>query len=181
MLTEFKSLWKRAFDFKGRSTRRDYWVSYLWTLAIEYILLGFTMGCIFLGIDYTTGDLKVPFIIGMVGAFISIIYLIVLFVPLLSLCIRRCHDAGFSGWYYLFCILGCFLCGLGGIGWIVICVLDSKPENQWGPNPKDELLPENTNNKSIGLAIGVFVLSIIFYIVAIAIGSFIGAGSAALL
>lgn len=175
MLTEFKLFWKNAFNFKGRATRREYWVAYMWILAITYVLLGISMCSIFLGIDYSTGDLKVPFVIGIISFVITCIYALVTLIPTISLCVRRCHDAGLSGWFYLLCIVGCLFCGLGGIGWIVISVLNSKPENKWGPNPKETGNLVFNDNTSIIIAVVAFVVSSIIYIVANVIGSVAGA------
>lgn len=169
MMKEFTNFWKRAFDFKGRARRREYWISYLWMMSISYILIGFSMLGVFAGIDMNTGELHGPgFIIGMIGLVISCIFMLVMFVPMLSLCVRRCHDVGITGWSYLFCILGCFVCGIGSIAWLVISFLDSKPEtNKWGPNPKDPMHNEYQGGGSIGLAVGVFVASTILYIILI--------------
>ena len=60
-------------------------------------------------------------------------YYLVMFIPSLSLLLRRLHDSGKSGWF-LFVIL------IPIIGWIWLLVLlcsDSENgPNKWGENPK---------------------------------------------
>ena len=53
-------------------------------------------------------------------------------IPGLSICVRRLHDIGKSGWYYLIGLIPL----VGGIIMIVWFCQDSAPANQWGPNPK---------------------------------------------
>ena len=64
---------------------------------------------------------------------VSNIYNLLIFIPSISVLLRRLHDAGKSGWYF-------FLLFLPIIGWIWLLVLlcmDSEPNsNEWGDNPK---------------------------------------------
>ena len=167
MLYEFKQFWKRAFDFSGRSIRREYWVPYLLNIAIIYTIFSLAFLLTSVGI---ANDHSMIFIIpGILLMVLTLIYSIAMFVPFIAVCIRRCHDANMPGWYYLICLLACFLCGIGGIAWIVICALDSKPENQWGQNPKDNLPVEYQSNKSIIFSIIMFLLSAGFYMATIVI------------
>ena len=53
-------------------------------------------------------------------------------IPGTALCVRRLHDVGKSGWFYLWILLPL-------IGYIIILIQfckDSTGDNQWGPNPK---------------------------------------------
>lgn len=53
-------------------------------------------------------------------------------IPSLSICVRRLHDIGKSGWWYLFALLPL----VGGILLMVLFCKDSTEANQWGPHPK---------------------------------------------
>jgi uncharacterized membrane protein YhaH (DUF805 family) len=54
-------------------------------------------------------------------------------IPALSVTVRRLHDIGKSGWWYLIC----FVPLIGGLILFVFTVLDSEPDrNEYGPNPK---------------------------------------------
>ena len=39
MIDAYKKLWTKAFDFRGRSTRSDYWWGALANLLVSYVLL----------------------------------------------------------------------------------------------------------------------------------------------
>ena len=72
---------------------------------------------------------------GVIGAIIpdlAWIWSLVVLLPGFALTIRRLHDAGKSGWFYLWMLLP-----LAGPIIILIQLLkDSDANNQWGPNPK---------------------------------------------
>ncbi len=97
----------RYADFKGRSRRSEYWWA---TLAIG--ILGSVISSI------------VPDL--------SWIWTLVTLVPSLALCVRRLHDIGKSGWWYLIN----FIPLAGQIIFIIWACQDSREDNIWGPNPK---------------------------------------------
>ena len=62
------------------------------------------------------------------------IYVLATFLPTLAVVVRRLHDTGKSGWYYLIGLIPL----VGSILLIIALVTDSQPgSNQWGPNPKE--------------------------------------------
>ncbi len=65
---------------------------------------------------------------------IYILYSLAIFIPDTAVVVRRLHDVGKSGWWYLI-----ILVPLVGIIWLVVLLLaDSQPgTNQYGANPKD--------------------------------------------
>ena len=70
--------------------------------------------------------------IGFVLTVFFVIYIIVTFIPSLSVTVRRLHDTGRSGWWLL-----ALLIPFGGIIIFVFSCLDSHPgDNRFGPNPK---------------------------------------------
>lgn len=109
----------RAFQkyaqFSGRATRAEYWWFYLVTVAVT-ILAGI--------LDMI---LSIPFVS------LYTIYLLVSFIPNLSIQVRRLHDVDKSGWY----ILLNFVIIIGWIWLLILNILDSTPgNNKYGPNPK---------------------------------------------
>jgi len=60
-------------------------------------------------------------------------YLLLSIIPSVALTIRRLHDTGKSGWWYLIVIIPY-------IGWFTImifaCMEGNRGTNKWGPNPK---------------------------------------------
>ncbi len=54
------------------------------------------------------------------------------FVPSYAVMIRRLHDIGRSGWWYLIA----FIPIIGAIVLFIWLCKDSTGDNRWGPNPK---------------------------------------------
>ena len=67
------------------------------------------------------------------GGLLQIIFALALLVPSIALAVRRLHDIGKSGWWYLIV----FIPIIGILVLLYFFVLDSQPgSNQYGPNPK---------------------------------------------
>ena len=79
---------RRSFSFAGRSSRREYWFFTFVNLLI-YVL----MASIDAGLGVFDSD-------EMLGTWSSI-YLLAVFLPTLSLSVRRLHDVDRSGWWFL--------------------------------------------------------------------------------
>lgn len=89
-------------NFKGRATRQEYWMFYLFHF-IFIIVVGV--------IDVVTGL-----------GFISPLYNLALFIPSIAAGIRRMHDVGKSGWFFLIPIYN-----------LILAVSSSDPNtNQYG-------------------------------------------------
>lgn len=119
-----KLFFTRAFDFNGRSRRKEYWYAYLFVVACA-LIIGFTMGYFRASIS----EIEV----------VQVIISLIVFIPFLSLSIRRLHDIG-KDWKYLLCLIA-FLIPLVNIVvsiiWIIWMATDSEPiENEWGACPK---------------------------------------------
>lgn len=76
-LRAIANFWTRYFDFMGRSTRSEFWFGFLFTLIVDW-------GCM-----------------RLIGGIVSNVVSIVLFIPMMALCVRRFRDAGLSVWWYL--------------------------------------------------------------------------------
>jgi uncharacterized membrane protein YhaH (DUF805 family) len=85
--------WRRALDFRGRSTRREYWLFYV-QLFGAYLLLTLLMTALE-GIS-GSGGIKV------LQDAASLLFIVFTFVATLSASVRRLHDHDKSGWFYLF-------------------------------------------------------------------------------
>ena len=103
-----------ALDFNGRTKRSDFWWA---TLGVIILSLVFGIICAFLG---TFGDI------------LSWLLRVVLWVPQISMGVRRLHDIGKSGLWWLI--------GLTGIGSIVLIIWWAQQgqtgDNQYGPDPE---------------------------------------------
>jgi len=113
-------LTKKYACFSGRARRQEYWMFVLFNIIASTIL------------KFIAGAL-----ISMTGlavlAIIPLLYSLAVLIPGFAVLIRRLHDIGKSGWWWLIAFIPLF-------GWIVLLVflcLDSQPgDNQYGPNPK---------------------------------------------
>lgn len=111
-------------DFNGRARRKEYW---MWTLYCTIILL------ISMALDNLFG-LTFEFLGQDLGyGWLYLIFGIIQFIPGLAVVVRRLHDVGKSGWYYLIILIP-----LIGFIWILVllCTDGVKEENKWGTNPK---------------------------------------------
>jgi uncharacterized membrane protein YhaH (DUF805 family) len=112
-------VWKRAFDFAGRSRRKEFWMFMLFTCLVSFCLS-------FLG------HLLLP---DSIAFTLIAIYLVAVIVPSLSLNIRRLHDIDRSG-FWLFLLL---IPVVGPLVIFVFNVMQGVPcSNQYGADPKAE-------------------------------------------
>lgn len=119
-MSYFIEAYKRAFDFSGRSRRKEYWMFVLF-YAIALIILTILDRVLF-------GDSEI--------AVLSLIFTLVSAIPSISITVRRLHDIGKSGWWILLSLIPF----VGGIILFVFTVLDSQHgSNKWGTNPKENM------------------------------------------
>ena len=114
---------KKYAVFSGRARRKEYW----------YFMLFYVIGAVILGfIDGLLGTFDVDSGMGT----ISSIYVLALIIPSIAVAVRRLHDTGRKGWWLLLY----FVPFIGAIVLIIFCVQkSSEGENEYGPNPIDEL------------------------------------------
>ncbi len=107
-------------DFKTRSRRSEFWYFGLFNF-LAIMVIGMISGML----STVIGDAS----IGLIG-----VYYLAIIIPSLAVAVRRLHDTGRSGWWYLISLIPL----IGSIVLIVFFCEDSKPgPNQWGPNPKE--------------------------------------------
>jgi len=112
-MNHFLDGFKRFADFEGRATRTQYWMFVLFCL-IFYILA--------LVLDSMVG-----------GEIFTVLFMLAIIIPSLSLCARRLHDTGRSGWWQLLVLIPY----LGSLILLLFCIIESEPgTNQYGDNPQ---------------------------------------------
>jgi uncharacterized membrane protein YhaH (DUF805 family)/regulator of sirC expression with transglutaminase-like and TPR domain len=129
---------KKYAVFSGRARRKEYWMFVLFNFIFS--LVAFILDLVIFGI-------------GLVGfSPLNIMYGLAVFVPTLAVSIRRLHDVGKSGWYYLIILIPI----AGPIWFLVLTCTDSQlGDNKYGPYPKEEEDSGNSivdYNKTIELA-----------------------------
>ncbi|MCQ2468254.1 MAG: DUF805 domain-containing protein [Ruminococcus sp.] len=118
MIDAVKLFIQNYTNFNGRSTRSEYWFTYL-----AFLIVGF--------------------VLGLLSSFLSIFKILTgllslaILIPSLALSIRRLHDIGKSGWYLLMSLIPL----VGGIIVLVFLCTPSQPQgNQWGEPAGNSML-----------------------------------------
>ncbi|CAD7720157.1 Inner membrane protein YhaI [Xanthomonas hydrangeae] len=119
---------KRYADFSGRSRRKEYWMFFLLQMIVLLVLGGiFGIAAAIGGGDNGPGPLA-----WVVSAIIMIVGLAMM-VPGIAVTVRRLHDQGKSGWFYLISLVPY----VGAIVLLVFMCMDGTPgPNEYGESPK---------------------------------------------
>jgi len=134
----FKVL-KNYATFTGRASRTEYWMFTLFQFIISMALL-FTGGFFTFTSTLDGGDISFAGIIATYS--LLVIYGIVTLVPTIAVTVRRLHDMGKSGVWYLIAFVPC----IGGLWLFILTLMESEHgSNQWGPNPHGEGNEGNIN------------------------------------
>ena len=140
-----KRLWAGIFDYKGTSTRKEYWFAFLFHAILgilAFICMLISVGIFFLQ-DFLDAYILLTIVhyILLVPAVLIFLYLLISIVPWIALTVRRLRDAGKSGWWtFLLLFVGIghiillFLCALGsGIAGGVFFAQNNRPATVYGP------------------------------------------------
>ena len=114
-----KSCLNKDATFRGRAPRSEYWGFWAFCILTEIAAM-----IVFGLIGYLCGKGIGMLIAGYIGAFLASL---MLFLPMLSVFVRRLHDTNHSGWWYFIA-----LTIVGGIWLLVLLLTDSDEENQYG-------------------------------------------------
>jgi len=112
---------KKYAEFNGRARRKEYWMFALFNIIflIAAMIIDNVAGT-------TIGEL--PY-----GLF-YFIYALAVIIPGLAVSVRRLHDVGKSGWFYLIILIP-----IVGAIWILILFFTDGVigQNEYGTNPKE--------------------------------------------
>lgn len=115
-------------EFKGRASRSEYWFWCLFVIlaTLASMILDQILGTNFKIDDGYGGEIASPY------GYVYLLVVLGLFLPGLSVTVRRLHDVGKSGWFYLIVLIPI-------VGFIVLlvwfCQQGTNGDNQYGPNP----------------------------------------------
>jgi uncharacterized membrane protein YhaH (DUF805 family) len=128
-------LWLKNWkNFSGRASRSEYWWVALASLILMIVVM-VVLAVVAFGIAAASGGSDSGFTVAMVVVYgVMALLGIALFVPSLSLSIRRLHDINQSGWMYL-------LNFIPNIGGIIMIVLLAQAPNPAGSRFDDAAQP----------------------------------------
>ena len=117
------SFFSKYTTFSGRARRSKFWYAVLFTTLVSAVI-----GLVFPGTVMVVNDIAIQ-----QSTLPSNLWQLAIFVPSLALSVRRLHDVGRKGTYYLFVLLPI-------IGWILLLIQflkDSQPgANAFGESVK---------------------------------------------
>ena len=109
-------------NFNGRARRKEYWMFTLFFLLFA-LLAGFVIGIL-----SAVGET-----VAMIAIILTVVWYLAHLVPSLAVTVRRLHDTGKSGWFYLLAIIPY----IGGLIIFIFTVIEGdKGDNKYGPDPK---------------------------------------------
>ncbi|MBX5012289.1 DUF805 domain-containing protein [Rhizobium lentis] len=123
--------------FSGRASRSEYW----WFMLFYVLMLfGLAFFAGVLAFATSSGGVASPASYAVV---ICGLFILAIFLPLISLHVRRFHDRNISGWWYLALVILGFIPYVGLVTGLAIFVISVLPGTE-GPNKfgADPLRPE---------------------------------------
>lgn len=105
-----KVVFENYANFSGRARRSEYW-NFVLVNVIVIVIFNLIM-------------LKFPYF-----SFVYLFYNLAIFIPGLAVAVRRIHDVGKSGWFYLVPIYNL----------VLLCTEGEYGENEYGQDPKNEI------------------------------------------
>lgn len=87
----------RLFDFRTRSSRREYWLFSLWTLpfyVVAFALLAFAVTAVVFNDSGSNEAIQAASTMITVAVLILVLFAL----PLPAMAVRRMHDTGGTGW-----------------------------------------------------------------------------------
>lgn len=120
-------------NFRGRARRKEYWGYYLfWVIALMLLSIAG------LAVDAALGNLDAGNELLMASLAAPGLFVLATLVPGIAMCVRRQHDIGLSGWFFLLI----FVPYIGNLIIFVFSLIPSqKHENKWGPVPAGVHIP----------------------------------------
>ncbi len=124
----FKVVGDNYANFNGRASRQEYWMFFLFSMIFSIVVM---VADNILGTNITVGEGYYE--INMYYGWILILFALALLTPSVAIFVRRMHDIGKSGWWYLILLIPL----VGGIWGLILLCTDSNPhDNNYGPSSK---------------------------------------------
>lgn len=127
------SCFRKYAVFKGRACRAEFWWWYLFYCLCMLSVCCFCMLPEFI-MERSSIDEKYPIVLAIIVFILTVIVILALLLPMLTVTVRRLHDTGRSGWFYFISLIPV----VGGL--ILFIALLGAPDpqtNSYGTNPLD--------------------------------------------
>ena len=121
----WRGLTANYVNFHGRARRKEYWGFCLFWTLLFMVLMGAA-----LAFDQAIGNLDAGRAVPIAMIIVAVVVSVGTFLPFVALAVRRQHDIGLSGWFYLLSLIPY----VGGLILLVFSLIPSHP-NKWGPVP----------------------------------------------
>ncbi|PDT35818.1 DUF805 domain-containing protein [Rhizobium sp. M10] len=119
--------------FSGRASRSEYWWFMLFYFLTLFVL-GFLAGVLSFVTSGSGAASPVSYAVVICG-----LAILAIFLPLISLTVRRFHDRNISGWWYLALVIVGIIPYVGVVTGLAIFVISVLPgtegPNKFGPDP----------------------------------------------
>lgn len=112
---------KKWATFSGRASRSEYWWFSLFLCAVGTLV---SVACILLGAAMAVSE-KYALLLGIMLVLFVLMFIVAVLPPSIAVSIRRLHDTGRSGWWYLINAIPY----IGGIVFLIFTLLPSQPED----------------------------------------------------
>jgi uncharacterized membrane protein YhaH (DUF805 family) len=117
----FNTITKKIFQFKDRSNRKEFFIFSIFEIFIFFSL--------YIYLSKVNG---IPKILDVLILILGFLFIFIHFFASMSLTVRRLHDCGLSGWWYLLnFILSPFI-------FLILCLIKGdKNKNKYGAPPEE--------------------------------------------
>ena len=118
-----KMCFRKYAVFKGRASRSEFWYFVLFNCLVSTLFM-------IVNVFFLCNNME-----GMVGFvyILQILFSLVVVLPSFAVVVRRLHDIGKSGWWFLITLIPLF----GVIIYLIFLLTESEPwEIEYGPMPE---------------------------------------------
>ncbi|MCT6842536.1 MAG: DUF805 domain-containing protein [Commensalibacter sp.] len=131
----FSKCIRNYVNFEGRARRTEFWsfqICYWAVFFIGLLIIGLLFSATIVQTDTSFDGILMFEVCLYLSIFLWSVFSIVMFIPMISVAVRRLHDINLSGFWLLLHFIP-----VGSIAvWIMFCIDTKYENNQWGPPAK---------------------------------------------
>jgi len=125
---------RRYVDFRGRSSRREFWGFVVAVIVVEFLLaiVDHWLGFGYLQRSWYSYQWELVGMADWNGGFLTVAFWLGVLIPMLAVTVRRLHDGNHTGVWLLIAFVPL-------VGWLVLLIFYLQPSwpvtNRWGAPP----------------------------------------------